>query len=271
MLHKMLRISNKFLYALYYDELVEDETYQISYLKEADRPYFNCAHAVNSLDDCVFGSVENYFIKKQTNPAFYIDSECPKKLKDVLVNRGYHELEKELENWYMLDCRKPDVFRGIEEKVQVFQTQNSLSECILFSPMTQTNLLEKFLELDVQVNAINKIIFEKLKKNLMAPKLSGLQFFCALVSENNIPASIGLIAFMDGDAFLAEGATHPNFRRRGFYTWLSQVFLLFAARQGCKRIIVNCDYDAYSNNTYKRLGFESICQRQFFTKDLFKN
>jgi ribosomal protein S18 acetylase RimI-like enzyme len=251
---------------MYYDEIVEADTHQISYLKNADRSYFNCAHAVNVNDDNIVNEVEKYFEQRQVNSAFYIDPEAPKELEQNLFRRGYFEDSAERENWYRLDGCNKSVFQDLSVKIELFNTQNPLLECVLFYPGTKTYLLKNFLEIDAKVNSISDHAIKNLEENLIKPKNSEIQFVCALAIENNIPVSTVLIGFYGEFAFLAEGATHPDFRQRGIYTWLNRNSIYFIAKRGVKSIVVNCDCEAYSNNTYKRLGFDYICQRHLFVK-----
>ncbi|MFH1832207.1 MAG: GNAT family N-acetyltransferase [bacterium] len=267
MLSDLFRASNKFWHALYYDELVDSKEYQISHLKNADRLYFNCAHALNTIDGAILDDIENYFKKQKINPAIYLDPESPQDLEKILIMRGYAEVKEEQENWYTFDCTQKQVLQELSEKIKIFQAQKPELECLLFYPMTNSRALKQFLKLDAEVNGINSQVLEKFKENLMNPRYHDLKFVCALALDNNIPATIGLIGLNQDMVFFAEGATSPDFRRQGIYTWLRQICMLFAAQQGCSKIAVNCDRDAYSNNTFKRLGFQRLCERKFFIKN----
>jgi hypothetical protein len=253
---------------MYYDELVEEQTHQISYLENADRLYFNCAHAINSTDNYIINSIENFFCARQISPALYIDPESPEELEKILIQKGYTEAKEEQENWYSLDCSNKNIFKEISSNAKNFKNNNKSLECVLFSPITETYLLKEFLKLDAYVNNINQNTLEKLKRNFLEPKINDIRFFCALVCENNTTVSTGLIGLYKNFSFFAEGATHPNFRKRGIYTWLKQNSIIFLANyfKNISQIIVNCDCNSYSNNTYKRLGFEYLCQRQLFIR-----
>lgn len=265
MLHDLLRASNKFWHSLYYDELVDADAYQISYLEHADRPYFNCAHTVKSSDDTIINAIEHFFVQRDLAPAFYLDPQSPQDLDGKLFQRGYVELPTEQEHWYELDCSRIDV-PSLTARVDEFCEQNPAMECVLFSPMTESFLLRQFLELDALVNDISAPVLEKVRRKLHTHQ-NDVTYMCALALEQQEPATTGLVGLCGQYAFLAEGATHPNFRRRGIYTWLGQISLLWIALQGVTKVIVNCDPEAYSNNTYRRLGFDCFCSRRFFIKN----
>lgn len=264
MLHELLRVSNKFWHSLYYDELIEADAYQISYLEHADRPYFNCAHVVNSSQDTVIDAVEHFFVQRDLAPAFYLDPQSPQDLADKLTQRGYVELPAEQEHWYELDSSSIDV-PSLTARVNEFCKQNPSMECVLFSPRADSFLLHQFLELDALVNDISAPILEKVRSKLHKQQ-DEVTFMCLLALADKVPVATGLVGLCGQYAFLAEGATHQSFRRRGIYTWLGQNSLLWIVRQNIAKVIVNCDPQAYSNNTYRRLGFDCFCSRRFFIK-----
>ena len=45
-IHELIRANNALWSVLYYDELIETPTYQLSFLAEADAGFYNCAQAV---------------------------------------------------------------------------------------------------------------------------------------------------------------------------------------------------------------------------------
>lgn len=265
MLHEIFRSSNKFWHAMYYDQLVETDHYQISYLEDADRSYFNAAHAIKSAEPNTLDQIESYFKKHSIPVGIYIDPETPISLEKLLIKRGYLLIPEEQENWHIFNCSKTQL-QELELKINEFQLQNPCFECILFSPITRSSLLNQFIEINGYVNEISANILSKLKENLINPKEKEVRFICTIVLNDGQPTSTGLIGFYNNMAFFAEGATHPKFRQHGIFSWLRRINMLYIIKQNCDQIIVNCDKEAFSNNTYRRLGFSQICQRNFYIK-----
>ncbi len=265
MLHKILRASNKVWNAMYYDELVETQEYQISYLKDADRLYFNCAHALITSDDQTLNLIETYFMERGVNPAFYLDSENPKDLEQKLRDRRYVDISEEEENWYVRDC-SASLLQKYEDQVATFQAQNPGLETCIFAPCESQDLFDTFLKIDGDVNEITPPVLEKLRHNLLEPKDSDVQFLCALACENGEPVSVGLMGITQGMAFLSEDATRPQFRQRGFHNWVCLKRSISALKLGASHIIVNCDGNSYSNRSYQRLGFTKLFSRQYFNQ-----
>jgi len=123
MLHKIFRASNKVWNAMYYDELLDTDDFQISYLKEADRLYFNAAHALASASSEILDTIEFYFKQRSMQPGVYLDPANPTALEETLLQRGYSLAEEEEENWYVLECNKASL-EDFETKIKEFQIKN---------------------------------------------------------------------------------------------------------------------------------------------------
>jgi ribosomal protein S18 acetylase RimI-like enzyme len=258
MLQDIFRASNKVWYSMYLDELIEKPNYQISYLNtKSDRLYFNCAHTLtkNNIHDVEV--IENYFRDKKLDPAIYLDPESPPELEPLLLSRGYIEIPEELEYWYKINLEDD------AEKKRV-ETQNPPNlDVASFYPSEDPSLLNSFLTINAIANNLDTLLIEKLKKNLLQPKNPLVNFICFIAFHHNQPASIGLMGLYEDDAFFSEGGTHPDFRRQGIYKSLREVCIQHAKRLGARKIVVNCDREAFSNNAYQRLGFTRLCERRF--------
>lgn len=263
MLHSIIRDSNRVWQAMYYDELIDKSEYQISYLEKADRPYFNCAQVLQNKS--YLDEIEDYFLTKKLPPAIYIDPEGPKDLEPFLRERGYQEVQEEQENWYSLDCGQIN-FHALRQEIQNYHASSPDIECVPFLPLTSSSLLDQFIKLNGWVNKISPQSLNKLKQNLLHPKDSHIQFICFLVCKEGQAISCGLVSCFQNKAFLSEGATHPKHQNKGIYSWHRKMAILLALQHKFSHLYVNCDRGAYSNHTYKRLGFQEICKRQFFIK-----
>ena len=249
---------------MYYDELIETEDFQLSHLQNADRLYFNCAHALTSSDVEVLDSIENYFTERNLPPAIYLDCESPADLKQKLLDRRYAEIAEEAENWYgfNLNKEKDKILAQFETDTKKIPNE----DFILFNPSEDPSLLNAFLMVNGIANNISDLTMEKLKFNLLNPKDLSIKFVCCIALKDSKPASTGLIGLYDEYAFFAEGATYSDFRQQGLYTKLRKNCILFTFKMKCSKIIVNCDWNAFSNQTYQRLGFEKMPQRQLYRK-----
>jgi len=266
MLQKMFRASNRFWHAMYYDELLEFDSHQISYLNGANRLYFNSAHSLCTDDARILAGIEDFYRQRGLPPAVYVDPESPAGLEEALKRRGYVERDEERENWYLLS------FADASTRAKYPPHGDDLprdpgTEFVVFHPMTDSPLLDDFLRVDAEVNGLDAAAVASLKTNLLRPKRSDVQLICALAIKDGKAASTVLVGFHEEHAFLAEGATLPAFARQGLSTRLTAVCTRLAARLGCAGVIVNCDRDAHSNAMVQRMGYTFLCPRRFFWQE----
>lgn len=251
---KIFRASNRVWSAMYYDELIDHPDFQITFLKGANRLYFNCGHLFRNLETSLT-PIEDYFNKKNGSPAIYLNPDADPSLETSLRANGYREIEEEIENWYTLDLSDPIAP----------PSEHPSRKIHIFSPDLKNPLFDHFLKINALVNEITPEMIQKLKEKLT--QKSEVRFLCSLVTQGGTPASIGLMGFWDNNVFLSEAATLPSFQRQGIYSEMRRKCLFIANKEGAQKAIVNCDNHAFSNPTYKRLGFTLIGQRRFFLKE----
>lgn len=266
MLQDMFRASNRFWHAMYYDELLEFDTHQVSYLKNANRLYFNSAHSLCKQDARILSGIEEFYRERGLPPAVYVDPESPAGLEDALKSRGYVERDEERENWYLLS------FADAPSRAKYPPHGDDLprdpgTEFLVFHAMTDSRLLDDFLRVDAEVNGLDAAAVASLKKNLLRPKRSDVQLICALAVREGKPASTVLMGLHGRHAFLAEGATLSEFARQGLSTRMTAVCTRLAAQLGRDGVIVNCDRDAHSNAMLLRMGYTFLCSRRFFWQE----
>jgi hypothetical protein len=264
-MREVIRISNRVWYAMYYDCLVDKEQLQISWLKDAERDYFNCAHELGELSETDLDFIEGCFNTLKIKPAVYLTPTADSLFVTRLLQRGYQENHRELECWYQANLHLAFMDELNLKNINLVAPELKL-ECLIFSPLTQPHYLCQFFELNKLANKISDHLIQRLTKNLITPKNSQVNFFVSIILMDNIVVACGLIALYQGICFFSEGGTHPNFRRRGLYTWLRAQGIKFAKHMGCNKAVVNCDCTAYSNQAFQKLGFTLMGVRRFFQK-----
>lgn len=265
MLQELVRSFNRAMEHVYFDAVLDESDYQITLLKGADRPYLNSAQCLCTNDVKVISDIEDLFRQHNTPPAFYLDAETPLSIQSTLVHNGYRKVDEEEEIWYQLQLTSKNL-QEIQESMAVFGAKNPTIETVVLYPIAPSSLLDEFLAVDAVGNTMSQGDCDDLRNRLLSCKSTDVQVFCSLCREKDSPASTNLIIMHEKTAFFAEGATAPEFRRRGLYTHLIQVGMCAAARMGCTSVAVNCDKSAYSNNTFQRLHFDCLGSRHLFIK-----
>ncbi len=260
----IFRVSNIFWKHIYYDVLVNMPDFQISFLRDVGRLYFNCAHALQSSKEEFVENIESYFYQRNITPAIYIDPVSPKSLEKVLVKRGYHEIDDEKEIWYVLP--KKDLDR--ERLAKVLHLKKKDVEFVLFYPFNDSFLLNEFLQVNAIANNIEKEVLAKLKKNMLSNKNNSIELLCGVALKDKKVVSTNLLGFYRDYIFIAEGATHPDFRKQGLYKQLIANCIEFVGDRDYTRMVVNCDKNSFSNNVFMSLGFSKMCERRFFQKQI---
>lgn len=100
--------------------------------------------------------------------------------------------------------------------------------------------------------------WDKTPEELLARALGGEPFWLGLFDGQ--PVSMGRLTRTQGSDFggLYGGASHPDFRRRGFYRPVVQARIAAAADMGCKWVF--SEALPTSEPILRALGFETLCQ-----------
>ncbi len=238
MIHTVLKNANQFWCALYYDHVVITNQVQISVLKNADRPFYNAGHALNSLDH--WDWLEATFAQQGLTPAFYQDPQSPPGFAEHLNAHGYEEYPSEQEHWYY----SPDP--GHEPVLP--------AGCFI-----KTDALEDFLTVNAIGNALTPEMTERLRQRI--PKCPEFHYY--VLYEGQTPVAVAAYGVVDDMAFGAESATLPSYQQRGYNTYLMRKRRYDA---GARDFWVVCEHNAYSNNTCLRIGMQHAFDRHFFRK-----
>lgn len=259
--HKCIRANNQYWLSLYYDELIDNAGYQLSYCSQADEPFYNCAQAVSDITD--FSAIESYFQNKNLSPAFYTDSLNEEWLVPLLKSKHYQELPSQQENiWYMElnnininSLRRMDTC-SVEEKE--------------FRPVIVMDDLKLFLRIDTLTNdlppSLAQLLFSKLIQAIGQKGVKEVESKHFIIYLTEEPVGCGSLGIYKRIACLAEGGTLPAFRRRGLHHYSMQQRILYAYTQGAEFALTTCRTDSVTNMTAKKTGMKLLCTRHFFQK-----
>lgn len=263
LINDAIRGNNKIWFLMYYDELVDSPYYQLTFLQNADLPFYNCAHALNKLSPEIIKEIEQFYITRNYPPSFYLDPNSPTELGHYLVTHGYHKIDSETENWYGFDLSKisisspkPDIYLKYDASQTTFKQIS-----------TSSHYFSDYIKIDMQANQTPKNIENKFIKHIKEHTIRGADnyFFLGLINE--IPIVTCSVGIYKNLAFLAEGAVLPEFSRRGLYSYMLSQSLLFAQKKRCKYAFFTCNTEAYSNNAGKKVGFELTFKRYYYRKE----
>jgi hypothetical protein len=247
------------MFPLYYEALIDNPEFQISYNRFADRKYSNCAHALNNAEDETIAEIESFFRQKGLDPCVYVDPRSPSSLLDILNYREYTECEYELELWYhkLLDRDRPiDVFKHL--KIDPRRIELSIID-------PSGDEMDFFMKIDAECNGIPIGLANFFSRNARSPKSLGEdRHYFVLGRMDGVPAMTGAVSVHGDLAFFSEAAVLPRYRRRGLYSTIVMYSMEFCRGLGGFHVLVNCDRDAFSNHTCLKTGFELLFQRRLF-------
>tara|TARA_A100000171_G_C2134187_1_gene148902 strand:+ start:2607 stop:3422 length:816 start_codon:yes stop_codon:yes gene_type:complete len=259
-IHRVIRAYNLSLFLMYYDEVIDKPTYQLTFFQQADRPYYNAVHALSDKSEMTILEIENFFQARNISPSFYLDPQSPRALQKILMERGYQLLKSEEESWYHYDL----LFQGnkLEEKKYLKRPESNVR--IVEVDLINEDEITDFVHVDQLCNELPDSVTECLTYNIKNKVLSAVQnhYFIAYVDEK--PVATSALGIVGDRAFLSEGATLPEFRRQGLYSSLIKKCLLFAKERKCREAFINCDFEANSNKTAKEMNFIFLFKRDFY-------
>lgn len=237
---------------MYYDEFIANDSYHITYIEGADRPYYNCAHVHDFVADDDLVAIETFFTQKKSPVRIYTHAHTDVAFIQSLQDRGYRYLAEEDEVWYEYALQE------LPDNLPDFKFALSIEP---IDPHTAK--LEEFMHLNQVQNDMSQEQVDKcLGKIRNHPLSASNDYYCAYF-ENSL-ATIGTLACINERAFLAEGATASAYQKMGFYSQLVAHRLQLSKNRGCKYAYVRCDKDAFSNNACVKLGFKKVLIRNLW-------
>lgn len=259
-IHDLIRGNNRFWKNLYYDDLIETSDYQLSYCKNANEPWFNCAHAIASTPQ--FSLIEPYYLNKNLQPAFYTDTLNEQWLAPLLSERGYQEIDSQNENiWYLSLSAK-----NIKDIAQL--NFNHSNEGIELRPVTTPDELKLFIEINRLTNQLPYPLADSLASNLQYRHVDGVEAKHFIVFKAGYPAGCGSVGVYNNAGFLAEGGTLPEYRQQKIHCFSMQQRCLYAFARKASHIFTTCDVQSFTNHSASRLGMKLVCVRRFFQKPI---
>ncbi|WP_437953458.1 GNAT family N-acetyltransferase [Sorangium sp. So ce296] len=264
-IHRLVRANNAVWAAMYYDELVDTDDYQLTYMADADAGYYNCAQAVSRSGPDVLAAVEAFYAARGLPPAVYLDPESAPGLRAQLAAAGYAEIPGEAENCHLLDLRGPAP-DGSPPEAALRLPVERVRAVRLAGP--DDPLFPAFVDVDGTSNELPDAVRRKLAQNLRDRCLPGVEVHCFLALVDGVPASSRVVGFCDGCALYAEGGTLPAYRRLGLYAFLMLHGLAFARARGARFAFQTAAASAHSNPAVLKLGFQRVCTRSYWRRSL---
>lgn len=259
---KIIFNANEAWNDLYYDEFNQQDSYQASWVDDADRPYYNCIHIDQNLNLEDLNHAENFFYKKLSPPRIYTHTNTDSTFIHLLERKGYVELVEEEEIWYEYSTEHLKA----PLNVSAFYKGNS-SEIRIRKIDTNSVDLETFMSINQRQNNIPAKLADKFVEKIRhccRKKSNTLSCFAAFNHSDML--SIGTFSTINEKVFLSEGATHSDYRRLGLYSILLAHRINLAYENGPNPVYVRCDKHAWSNHACKKLGFKQLFTRHLWQK-----
>ena len=252
-----IRGNNRFWLGLYYDVLIDEPCYQLTYCSQANEPYLNCVQAVSEVPE--FSVIESYYQSRNLPSAFYTDIQSEKWLVPLLTSKQYHEILSQNENIWCLtlnstntDCLCREIFSDCEQKE--LRQVCTLNDLKLF---TRINALTNELPPPLAQSLFNKL------KDIRVEGVDSKHFIIYLARQ---PAGCGSIGIYKDIAYLAEDGTLLAYRRRGLHCYSMQQRILYAHKRGARCVLTTCSTNSITNISAKKIGMNLLCTRRFFQK-----
>lgn len=250
-----IRGNNRFWLGLYYDELVDESSYQLTYCAQADEPYLNCAQAVSAPPP--FTEIESYYQHRNSLPAFYTDSENERWLVPLLTNRQYQEIPSQNESIWGLQLSP--------EKIEILaRTRFSDYEELELREVHSLHDLKTFHRIDVLCNELPPLLAQSLLDKLQKARIKEVESKHFIICANGLPAGCCSMGLCKNTAYLAEDGVLPEYRRRGFHCYSMQQRIISAYKQRASCVLTTCSTDSFTNLSAKKTGMSLMCTRRFF-------
>lgn len=256
-IHDIVSHSNRFWRAMYFDGLEQLDGFEASHLENSDRLFYNAAQNIKTLSPATLKAIESYFTVRNITPGVYLDPASPENAARVLNDNGYTLEESEDEHWYGYKIDPQGKKSGFTPAVPVEITE--------FNPLTDANRLDQFMAVNASVNNLPADIAEKLRARLAAAN-DGVAIRLFLATHDGKPVTTRALGIVGNLSFTAEGATLPEYRRKGIYLAITDAVIDSARRHGCAAAYVNCDKEAHSNTAALRYGFSKLFTRRYYLK-----
>ncbi|MFI6979059.1 GNAT family N-acetyltransferase [Embleya sp. NPDC050154] len=256
--HAAIRANNLVWWCLYYDELLDDEAYQLTHLADADA-FYNCAQAVSDSGDHTFAAVEDFYRRRGMVPALYTDPNQPEDLPSRARAHGYSPVPTEDELWFGYDLTDDTAFERPDH--EVLRVEPDRVRILEIDPHGRD--LDTFLRINGDNNDLSASVRSRLANNLTRRRLRGVELTLLLVTLDGEPVATGAMGLCRDMAFICESATEPHARRKGIYSALLRRRLETARESGARHAYLTTALDAQSGPAALKLGFEQVWRREY--------
>jgi hypothetical protein len=257
----MIRANNVLWSLLYYDELIEAPAFQLTYMKDADAGFYNCAQAIEQFDRGVLDEIERYYRAKGLAPAIYVDPHGPPDLAARLLEAGYVVVPEEQESCHVLELTSAaTAWPDPRSKLRLAAERVTLVH--LGGPHDPR--LDAFIDVDATASALPAAVRDKLAHNLRTRRRDGVEIHCFVALVDGEVVSTRLVGLAGEFALYAEGGTLEAYRRLGLYSYLMLEGLRFARAAGKRYAFQTAGRDSHSNPAVLALGFTRACVRPYY-------
>lgn len=246
----LIRGYNQSWWHLYYEELIDDDTYQMTLLKCAGESFYNCVHlfAFPAQDD--LQKITSFFAEYGLTPTMYIEESLYK-----AHSVGLTELE-----YLPTPADENEIWWTIEKKNYVPQpcTRTLRVRKVAISDSME---LSRFLAVDAKANNLNNDIVGQLRQHLTMHYDKNVVLFLAKTNSGD-DVACGAIVKVGDTAFLSEGGVLPSHRRQGLHTAIVNARLNVAFNEWkCSTCVCVTTQNALSVHTLKKTGFTNFFSR----------
>ena len=212
-IHKDIYCNNLIGSLMYYDQLIEKESYHLTFLSESNRYFYNAAHSIEVASRDVVDEIEDFYVKQGIIPSFYMDPRTPKELQKTLVLRNYQKEPAQAEHWYQFNLAN-----SIVNPITLLKTPQEQIRIEKIDPWD--SLFLDFVQINQLMNGLTPILASKLIHNCRRKVIPGVENHYFIVLSDASLISIGSVGIVGKKAFFAEGATLPEYQRKGIYSFL---------------------------------------------------
>lgn len=256
---KLIVANNAVWKQMYYDDVFDFDDFQLSYLKNAQLPWYNCAHVFGEIKADIVKRVEYEFSRLGQNPAFYVESQTHAGDCQVLIDSGYRKIEEFRENWLVFNLNKaPDLL------LSSLKLRFPINFEIMEVNRRDSVMVSEFLHIDAETNDLSHSTIEVIRRHIENPSFKNRYYLGSFEGKFGFIGSMGM---HEDVAILAEGGTLQQFRGHGLHKIMTLFRLKEALQLSASWAMYTTDGNSLSMQNALKLGFECLFYRNFYFKE----